>query len=545
MTDSLFENITIDSNSDYVIDLGADSSNISSNVTFKDINITGFSNISIFINNSEEINFSRINITGANLDYLLYNSTIYNYDFSENSLVINNSYGAVEFINSSLVASGSNLSEVIQITDNNVFINSTKDIGFNTTANITLNDLITPVVAESIVDYFDNGTFVDCPANLCMDISWDNVTNVYKFNVTHFTTYSSEEFNTIPNTPQPFLNTSSGANISSENLICDILIDDPDGDALNVTVNWYLNDSFNLSVNYSSQTNGTNLLAILESGNTTRYENWTCEARFTDEQDTTPYANSSSLSVLNQLPVITLLSPANVSSTINRTPEFNWSVVDADSDVSHYQINITDYKFSGSQICSDSLLELLTGTSFVPTVDLLCLHDNGYYYTWRVRANDSVGFGAWSEDFIVNITADTTITLVTDSMNFGLLAPSGSNDTTNENPSPFVIRNDGTVMTNISINASALWTTQSENSSSFQFKVDNVSSEPNSFNWINSIIQFFNVPITGDVVAISELNYTDSSDSAEIDISILVPSNEGPGAKSSTIIFTSRLAEIG
>ena len=51
------------------------------------------------------------------------------------------------------------------------------------------------------------------------------------------------------------------------------------------------------------------------------------------------------------------------------------------------------------------------------------------------------------------------------------------------------------------------------------------------------------MPITGDVVAISELNYSDSRDEAEADIFIQVPPNEPAGIRSSTVVFSSSLAE--
>ena len=73
--------------------------------------------------------------------------------------------------------------------------------------------------------------------------------------------------------------------------------------------------------------------------------------------------------------------------------------------------------------------------------------------------------------------------------------------------------------------------------------MDNVSGEEGAFSWLTSLISWFNIPITGEVVAINQLNYSDSKDSAEVDIRVEVPTNEAPGAKSSLIVFYSRLAE--
>jgi len=209
-----------------------------------------------------------------------------------------------------------------------------------------------------------------------------------------------------------------------------------------------------------------------------------------------------------------------------------------------YHWNLTDYKFSGPDTCSDSRFEAgLSGTRYVPSTELLCLHDNGYYYTWRVMGNDGVGNGSWSSDFAVNITANLTISLASSTINFGSLDYLDSNDTTGDSPSPFVLSNDGNVHTNVTVNSTSIWDVQPSDSSYYQFKVDNVSGEEGAFNWSGSVTSWFNMPISAEVIAIDKLNYTDTKDSAEVDIRVEVPSNEGPGVKTSTIIFTSRLDE--
>jgi len=45
------------------------------------------------------------------------------------------------------------------------------------------------------------------------------------------------------------------------------------------------------------------------------------------------------------------------------------------------------------------------------------------------------------------------------------------------------------------------------------------------------------------VIGIANLNYTDSKDSAEVDLYVQVPPNEPPGFRNSTITFISSLAE--
>jgi hypothetical protein len=94
----------------------------------------------------------------------------------------------------------------------------------------------------------------------------------------------------------------------------------------------------------------------------------------------------------------------------------------------------------------------------------------------------------------------------------------------------------------VSVNSTPLWNTQSIDSSYYQFKVDS-SGESGAFKWLSSIVDWFNMPLTGEVVAIDSLNYTDSKDSAEVDIGLELPPNENPGVKGAVITFIGRLAE--
>ena len=64
------------------------------------------------------------------------------FDFSPKSLLNNDirlNSQTIKFLNESLTESGSNLSDIIRITDNNAFVNTTAKSGFNTTANITFS----------------------------------------------------------------------------------------------------------------------------------------------------------------------------------------------------------------------------------------------------------------------------------------------------------------------------------------------------------------------------------------------------------------------
>jgi hypothetical protein len=124
------------------------------------------------------------------------------------------------------------------------------------------------------------------------------------------------------------------------------------------------------------------------------------------------------------------------------------------------------------------------------------------------------------------------------SIDFGTLAINSVSNTDN-NKSPLVVRNDGNLVANItyiSINESP-WQSYPDNTEYFQFKIDNDSTEINSFNWTASITTWTNLTNIANYnnTAVAYLNYQDANDEAEIDIKIKVPENEPPGHKQATI----------
>lgn len=336
-----------------------------------------------------------------------------------------------------------------------------------------------------------------------------------------------------------------GLNLTTSDLNCSGVISDNQGDSMNVSVRWYKDSVLNLSLDYNnSYVNGTMFSGILDSGNTSVSETWICSARAFDGVFYGEWTNSSGLSIGNKLPNVTLISPSDWNATMDRSPEFAWIGYDADNDTLTYEISVSEYKYSGSKVCNDDISDdNLTSESYVPLSDLLCLYDNGYYYNWSVRANDGTGWGNWSEVWHFNVTAEISINLASSEVAFGSMTPGQSMNTSDDNPTPFELDNDGNVVTNISLNSTALWDEATNESSYYQFKADNTTAELGAFNWLISIVDWFDMPITGEVVGIGELNYVDGDDSAEIDVKLEVPENEAPGVKNATILFTGVLAE--
>ena len=137
------------------------------------------------------------------------------------------------------------------------------------------------------------------------------------------------------------------------------------------------------------------------------------------------------------------------------------------------------------------------------------------------------------------------MSLPNSSIAFGSLAYTAFNDTSDDSPLPFLIQNDGNSFLNVTIEASDLWRTTANPTVNYQFKADNYTLENSSFNVALSVLSYTNVPAGGSpAICLARLNYTDATDSAEVDLNITVPSsNEGSGIRNSTVTFTASLGE--
>jgi hypothetical protein len=290
-------------------------------------------------------------------------------------------------------------------------------------------------------------------------------------------------------------------------------------------------------------------IATLKSANTTKAEQWNCSIRLHDGQYSSEWENSTTLLILNSPPVVTLSNPADDAVSGDRTPEFTWTAEDDDDDGLTYEINMTPYYQDGNSAGAEDVRNEagLSELTYTPSTDLQYLHDNGFHYRWSVRADDGEVNGSWTSEWLINVSATVDTLFVTDydEVNFGTINPLVSNDTTDNSPNPFILENVGTVMSNISVNSTDLWSTVDVNSDYYKFKIDNntIGDENGSFNWGLSNTSWAQFPLTGNVISIVELNYSDATDTAEIDIYIDTPQNEPPSTRGALVVFTSSLGE--
>ena len=251
----------------------------------------------------------------------------------------------------------------------------------------------------------------------------------------------------------------------------------------------------------------------------------------------------------NVLPTVTLLTPTDNIFTVNRTFDFTWVGSDSDLDSLTYEFNMTCFNVFGGG-CSDDNRLVSSGSNefYNLTNSVKYIADNGYYYNWSVRAYDGTGWGEWAIPRRINFNSLVSINLSRNSVDFGLLSLGAVDDTTDNSPLPFLIENDGNVFVNVSIYANDdLWINSLALNPSdyFRYKVDNDLSELDSFNWTISKTAFWSQvpPLLGEEIVIAHLNWSDNSDSAEIDLDLTVPPNEIAGPKQSLIVFSAEIDE--
>jgi hypothetical protein len=348
--------------------------------------------------------------------------------------------------------------------------------------------------------------------------------------------------NEAPDTPTNLvINTTTGLNLSSEDLYCWGNISD-DGISVDVQVNWYNNSVLDSQVIYQDVAVGGLYGALLDAGNTIKGDNWSCQMRLDDGYLFSDWSALSlnNITIENSLPVVYLTSPENGNITTDRTPTFEWAAAtDSDNDA------ITNYEFNLSlvpaSLCNeeDRNLEVGVVTQYTLLSDLICFYNDNDTYMWSVRARDADGYGEWAAYRTINVSVLHDFSLVTDSINFGSLAPNVSVNTT-AGYSPIVLQNDGNVFLNITLSGTQLWDSVAFPSEYYQFKIDNYTGHEGAFNWASSITDWENISSSA-VTAVVELNHS-TWKRAEVDILAWVPSSEHSAVRNSSITLMSTVA---
>lgn len=230
-----------------------------------------------------------------------------------------------------------------------------------------------------------------------------------------------------------------------------------------------------------------------------------------------------------------LISPPDGNITTNRTPTFIWNATDPDNDTLTFDLFIRCYPS-----CSVDNREHynLTNMNYTLQDELNYFSDDGYYYEWYVRAFDNITYSENSSIFNFSLQSEVILTLINATVNFGNISMGEKKNTTSNATDPFLLRNDGNSIIDVNITADdMIWDTQPSASKYFQYKVDIYPNESGSFNYSGSVTNWTYIPISNESI-IDFFNYTNTNDTAEIDILIEVPLSESSGAKSGLLTFT-------
>jgi hypothetical protein len=451
--------------------------------------------------------------------------------------------GLIKWIDA-ITANPENFSSFTEIRSNFAFANGTANGGgLNKHANITLYGspgagFLKPEIKK------DGATCTDCSNFTSL------VAATVVFHVPGFRSYNIGEGNLPPTAPTPEINSSSGSDYTNESLNCFDTLIDPDGHQMNLTIKWLNGSTELVNIDYNESFGNNTFVGnlTLDSANTTKNEIWKCSMRVFDGLNYTDWVNSSALTIVNAPPTMPALStPADGASTTDRTPTFTWSAAtDPDSgDTITYDLNLTRVF---STICADTdrLETGISGTTDDLNSDLLCFFDNADFYNWTIRAGDGSNSSNWATPRAINLSSSIVLSLPNSTVEFGNIniTIDGNDDTTDDSPTPFGIQNDGNAISNITLQATDLWNSQANPSQYYQFKAANYTFENFSFVEAISILTFTNMPNNSTpTLAIGELNWSNATDIAEVDINITVPPNEVPGIKSSIVTFLGSLAE--
>ncbi len=210
--------------------------------------------------------------------------------------------------------------------------------------------------------------------------------------------------------------------------------------------------------------------------------------------------------------------------TTNRTLQFNWlNTTDRDGDtITLFNLNITC--LPAGCIPNDKLFANYTQNFTGDLINQLKnFYDDLEYYNFSVRAWDGYDFG---DENISTFFLDSlvSINLMNDTIEFGSMGHGETKNTTSTNPGPFIFYNDGNCYTNVSVNATQLWTSQSSASDYYKYKADYLLNESTSFNWSKSTTTWTQMPInTAALNFLHFLNYSKANNSAEVDLLITVP----------------------
>ncbi len=241
----------------------------------------------------------------------------------------------------------------------------------------------------------------------------------------------------------------------------------------------------------------------------------------------------------------------NLSATTNRTPIFIWqNATDIEGDIFSYHIQVDDNAiFNNPEINVTAIAPTSANINTTYYAAATLSVDTRYF--WRVRANDSTGYGDWSNGAttdgpssnqnLSNFTVDSLLqlTLTNSAVEFGTLtmgANISSADSTSDNILPLRGENTGNIQLNISINATALFSSVAMNKSNYQFRI--AENESDSFSVALSSTSWANMSTSTSAFHLVNLSWQSIKNDFLLHLNLSLPFDEPAGLKSSSILLT-------
>ena len=240
----------------------------------------------------------------------------------------------------------------------------------------------------------------------------------------------------------------------------------------------------------------------------------------------------------NTVPPVPFLNlPPSGNDTTDRTPEFSWVIgPDLDGDSITFNFIMDDNEtFNAPEVNVTDI----SSTTYTPISDL----DVDTMYFWKVRSYDGYDYSEYTSFWNLTIDSYVAISLPVNSVDFGSITRDVYYNTSDDTPTPFLVQNDGNSLVNITLYATGLFDTAPLPSWYYQCKAGD-STEIGAFNSTFSLTDWTNITgQTSPLELISLLQYQDINDSAEVEIQIKAPVDEGAGFKTSTITFMGNFSE--
>ncbi|MBI4141449.1 S8 family serine peptidase [Candidatus Woesearchaeota archaeon] len=263
-----------------VVILTANNTNFTNNTVIGNVGFEINRSTNILITNTsfQETNWSIKTAQNANVS-LIDNERMTNYSFNNSPRLTFVKTGIAELTFFNIInANGTNLSMDVNLSINRTHVNTSRSLGLNISANITLFNVPGFTSPQIIVDYLDTGSFEVCASPTCT-ILVPYASNSITFNVSSFTTYAINETPT-PNTPPTIHNLTFPTSFTPQenvrtgfNITINFTATDAEGaaDLLDVSALAYINN--NTFYRNSSPVNCT----TIKHGDNANSRNYSCQ----------------------------------------------------------------------------------------------------------------------------------------------------------------------------------------------------------------------------------------------------------------------------